>query len=625
MKRPTTFLAILAAGLLPAGAQLTETVTFSGLNKPIPDGSFSGLSDRRTVTSAVTSLSSVKVRLQMAGEYNGDLYVYLRHARNGVTNLVVLLNRVGRDAASPSGYPDSGMDVVLDDAASRGDIHVYRAVTNLAPNTALSGTWQPDGRKTGPLTVVSTSPRNTSLAMFQNMDASGEWALFAADVQAGGTNMLLGWQLILTGTSQATVTWAAPADITYGTALGASQLNASATVPGTFAYTPAAGAVLNAGASQTLSVRFTPTDGGSYAPVTKTVSLKVLPKALTITAGSGTKIYGAPLPGFGVSYSGFVNGDNAGKLTSLPVAGTTATASSPVGNYPVTASGAAASNYAISYVAGTLSITKASLTGALASSRNPSTPGQSVSFTASLGAVAPGAGLPTGAVQFRVDGQLAGSASLSSGAAAFTTSALTHGNHVIVSEYSGDGNFTGVTNQLASLQLVNTMPVAGANTAWRSNTNSVKIEVAALLEDDTDADGDTLSFLGASATSANGGTITSQNGWLFYNPPAGYTGADTFTYTISDGYAPPVTGIVTVSIRVDNTPSPNLSIATLPGGSCVILGDGIPGFVYRIQYADNAAHDNWKELGTASVTDDGFFSYTDNSGAPQRFYRSVYP
>src|SRR6185436_6608226 len=48
------------------------------------------------------------------------------------------------------------------------------------------------------------------------------------------------------------VSWTTPADITYGTALGATQLNATATVPGTFAYTPAAGTVLSVGAAQTL-------------------------------------------------------------------------------------------------------------------------------------------------------------------------------------------------------------------------------------------------------------------------------------------------------------------------------------------------------------------------------------
>src|SRR5262249_36498351 len=56
-----------------------------------------------------------------------------------------------------------------------------------------------------------------------------------------------------------TITWDYPSAITYGTALGSTQLNATATgvagaaLPGAFSYTPAAGAVLNAGLGQTLS------------------------------------------------------------------------------------------------------------------------------------------------------------------------------------------------------------------------------------------------------------------------------------------------------------------------------------------------------------------------------------
>ena len=57
-----------------------------------------------------------------------------------------------------------------------------------------------------------------------------------------------------------TVTWANPATITYGTPLRATQLDATASVPGTFAYSPAAGTVLKAGAGQVLSVTFTPKD-----------------------------------------------------------------------------------------------------------------------------------------------------------------------------------------------------------------------------------------------------------------------------------------------------------------------------------------------------------------------------
>ena len=52
--------------------------------------------------------------------------------------------------------------------------------------------------------------------------------------------------------------------IAYGTPLSAAQLDATASVPGTFAYSPAAGTVLQAGSGQTLSVTFTPTDTTDY-------------------------------------------------------------------------------------------------------------------------------------------------------------------------------------------------------------------------------------------------------------------------------------------------------------------------------------------------------------------------
>src|SRR5205823_2992999 len=72
------------------------------------------------------------------------------------------------------------------------------------------------------------------------------------------------------------ITWTTPVDIVYGTALSTTQLNASASVAGAFVYTPAAGAVLNAGSAQTLSVSFTPTDAANYTTATKTVSITVL-------------------------------------------------------------------------------------------------------------------------------------------------------------------------------------------------------------------------------------------------------------------------------------------------------------------------------------------------------------
>jgi hypothetical protein len=83
------------------------------------------------------------------------------------------------------------------------------------------------------------------------------------------------------------IAWAAPQAITYGTALGSSQLNAAASsggssVPGTYAYDPAAGTVLNAGSGQPLKVTFTPNDPATYESATGTVPINVVPRATTM-------------------------------------------------------------------------------------------------------------------------------------------------------------------------------------------------------------------------------------------------------------------------------------------------------------------------------------------------------
>ena len=79
-----------------------------------------------------------------------------------------------------------------------------------------------------------------------------------------------------------TIIWAPPTAITYGTALGPAQLDATASVPGTFNYVTPAGTILNAGV-QTLIVSFTPSDTTDYPTVTGSTTLGVLPATPTIT------------------------------------------------------------------------------------------------------------------------------------------------------------------------------------------------------------------------------------------------------------------------------------------------------------------------------------------------------
>lgn len=86
-----------------------------------------------------------------------------------------------------------------------------------------------------------------------------------------------------------TIVWANPADITQGTALSGTQLNAVAVIPdtaieidGVFEYSPDDGTVLSTGTNQSLNVNFTPTNQSAYKRARKTVTINVNSPAITL-------------------------------------------------------------------------------------------------------------------------------------------------------------------------------------------------------------------------------------------------------------------------------------------------------------------------------------------------------
>ncbi|MBS1555191.1 MAG: gliding motility-associated C-terminal domain-containing protein, partial [Bacteroidetes bacterium] len=158
------------------------------------------------------------------------------------------------------------------------------------------------------------------------------------------------------------ITWTAPATISYGTTLTATQLNATANVPGVFVYTPAAGTLLNAGTNQTLSVTFTPTDGVTYNTISSNTQISVSKANLNATANDASRAYGQPNPTFTLSYSGFVNGESSAVIDTPPVASCTAVASSSAGStFPIVPAGGSDNNYNFIFNNGTLTINKAAL------------------------------------------------------------------------------------------------------------------------------------------------------------------------------------------------------------------------------------------------------------------------
>jgi len=81
------------------------------------------------------------------------------------------------------------------------------------------------------------------------------------------------------------LSWAAPASIVYGTPLSGVQLNAIASVSGTFTYSPGGGTVLTVG-KYTLLATFTPADTADYTSggaVTTSISVTQFPAVTTVT------------------------------------------------------------------------------------------------------------------------------------------------------------------------------------------------------------------------------------------------------------------------------------------------------------------------------------------------------
>jgi alpha-tubulin suppressor-like RCC1 family protein len=156
-------------------------------------------------------------------------------------------------------------------------------------------------------------------------------------------------------------------------------------------------------------------------------SIAVTQAALTVTASSGTLAYGGDVPAIAPTVAGLQNGEDASVLGAGLTCGTTATTTSPVGEYVSSCSGASDPNYSVTYVAGTVGVTPAPL-----------------NITASSGSSIYGDPVP--AISYAVDGLQNGETStvLGAGLQCETTSITGSPVGTYPSMCSGavDGNYT---------------------------------------------------------------------------------------------------------------------------------------------------------------------------------------
>jgi hypothetical protein len=232
------------------------------------------------------------------------------------------------------------------------------AVGSVVTSTQIINNVSTDGVAVVPYDVIKNAGAYTIIAKFAGDDVY---------------KLSQGTAALTVGKVTPTITWPLPAAFTYGTPLSDTQLNATAkdnttvspftgqTIPGTYTYSIAAGTIVNAGVSQSISVTFTPTDTINYSNRTLFNTLSVSKAPLTVTTDNIIRTYGQPNPTLTGSVVGIQNNDPINATYS-----TTATQTSPAGSYDIIATladpSAKLKNYTLTNNKGTLAVNKATLT-----------------------------------------------------------------------------------------------------------------------------------------------------------------------------------------------------------------------------------------------------------------------
>ncbi len=124
--------------------------------------------------------------------------------------------------------------------------------------------------------------------------------------------------------------------------------------------------------------------------------------------------------------------------------------------------------------------------------------------------------------------------------------------------YDRDSGYGIITVPAAIASIVTAAPIANADSiSVQAESSATQVNV---LGNDTSPSNYTLTV--TAVTQPQHGTVTLNNGQVFYQPAAGFHGTDSFTYTISDGHGGTATGTVTVTV-LDNAPVvSNRSVST---------------------------------------------------------------
>ena len=354
------------------------------------------------------------------------------------------------------------------------------------------------------------------------------------------------------------------------------------------------------------SAQLTVTAISTSTGVTSSQNPSVFGQSVTFTATVTPGTSGTPTGT--VTFYDSSNQIGTGTLSSGVA--TFATAALAVGSHTITASYGGDSTFGASVgslTGGLQVVNQASTSTAVGSSANPILVNQSVTFTATVSANAPGAGTPTGSVSFMDGSTTIGTGSLTGGVASFSTSSLSAASHTIAGNYAGDGNFLASSGALTGNPEVVRLPTTVTSISPTSGAASGGAHVSI---SGTGLSGATaVKFGSVNATSF---TINNDSS-ITATAPAG-TGAVDVTVTTPGGTS--TTGVVdgftyvaaptVTSLSVPSGPAAGGTIVTIAGtnftGASAVKFGGAAATWFNVTSAASVTAKSPSGSGTVDVT-----------------------
>src|SRR3989442_968186 len=360
-----------------------------------------------------------------------------------------------RDGATPIGTVTlvNGSASLVTSTLTTGN-HSLTAVYNGSQNFLTS---------TSPaVTQVVNSQTTTSLTAPPNPSVFGQAVTLTAVVSpvAPGTGVPTGTVTFRDGaTVLATVTLVnGSASLTVSTlTTGSHSLTAVYSGSPNFnaSTSPAVTQVVNPG-NTTTSLTSTPNPSNFGQTVTLSATVNPVAPATGVPTGTVTFRDGATA----LATVNLVNGSASFSLATLTPGSHSLTAV-----YNGSASFAGSTSAVVNHV-----VNAGNSSTSLTSAPNPSTTGQTVALTATVSAVAPATGTPTGTVTFRDSATVLSTVTLVNGSASFQTAALAVGSHPLTATYNGSATFAASTSPVGT-QLVKRPAAAATSTSLTSPPN----------------------------------------------------------------------------------------------------------------------------------------------------------